>query len=133
MVSFPRLVVIDSPPELRVLRAWVADPSMPTVDLDAFYQALFDAVLSSNVFYHQGLYSLAARVAQSEWLYGNNTLPQSAKDHLELLVCQAGIAIWNKWQEAKLNHPSGAPLYRFKRYQDDSVLLFELRPAQDFL
>lgn len=125
MASLPRLVILDSPLELCRLRAWVANPSMPTVDVDAFYQRLFDAVLSRDVFYHHGLYSLAARLAHSDELYGNNTLEQMARDELEQLICQAGHAIHARWQQAKLNHPSGAPLYRFKRYQDDSVLIFE--------
>jgi hypothetical protein len=133
MATFPRLVILESPPELRRLRAWAVDPNMPTLDVDAFYQTLFDTVLGRNIFYTNGLYSLATSLAQSDRLYGNNTLSQSSKDHLEQLICQAGHAIWNSWQQAKLNHPSGVPLYRFREFRDDYVLLFELRSAQDFL
>ena len=125
MVNLPRVVILDSPPELRLLRAWVANPDMPTVDVTAFYQRLFDTVLSRDVFYHHGLYSLAANLAHSDELYGNNTLEQTARDHLEQLICQAGHAVYSRWQQAKLNHPSGVPLYRFREYQDDSVLIFE--------
>lgn len=125
----PRHVILDSPPELRLLRAWAADPNMPTVDLDQFYQALFDTVLGANIFYHNGLYSLAASMAHGDSLYGNNTLSQSARDHLETLICQAGHAIYHQWQAAKLNNPRGEPLYRFKEYRNDSVLIFERKPG----
>ncbi len=128
----PRHVILDSPPELRLLRAWVADPCMPTVDMDAFYQTLFDTTLGRNIFYHTGLYNLAATMAQSDDLYGNNTLGQSARDHLELLICQAGHAIYNQWQQAKLNNPRGEPLYRFREYRDDSLLIFERNSTASF-
>jgi hypothetical protein len=130
-MNIPNFAALDPPPELRLLRAWVMDPSMPMVDTAAFYQVFFDTVLGRNIFYHDGLYSLAERMAHSDWLYGNNTLSQSAKDYLEQLICKAGHAVYTQWQQAKLNNPRGEPLYRFREYRDDNILLFERRITED--
>jgi hypothetical protein len=117
-MNIPNFAALDPPPELRLLRAWVMDPSMPMVDTAAFYQVFFDTVLGRNIFYHDGL-------------YGNNTLSQSAKDYLEQLICKAGHAVYTQWQQAKLNNPRGEPLYRFREYRDDNILLFERRITED--
>lgn len=126
MGTIPRHIVIDSPPELRVLRAWLANPSMPSVDMTMLFQILYDAIAHRDIFYQEALYCLAAQMAQGDYLIENNTLPQIERDQLELLICNAGHAISRQMTQLKLYHPSGELLYHFREYVHDSTLIFEL-------
>jgi hypothetical protein len=126
MASLPQHVIIDSPPELRALAASTGNPHMPSVDMTAFYQTLYDTIVTRDIFYQEALYRLATQMAHGDYLFGINTLSQLERDQLELLICQAGHAISRQMNQLKLYHPTGELLYHFREYRNDSTLVFHL-------
>lgn len=128
MGSAPRHVVVDSPPEVRVLRIWVSSPLMPSVDITMLFQTLYDTIAVRDKYYQMALYHLASKMAHGDYLIETNTLRQIDRDELELLICNAGHAIAKQLEYMRLYHPSGELLYRFREYRNDSTLIFELAP-----
>lgn len=130
MGPLPRHVILDAPPEVCALRAWVARPDMPSVDLAMLFQTLYETIAHRDNYYQMALYHLAAQMAQGDYLFETNTLSQLERDQLELLICNAGHAISRQMGRLRLYHPTGELLYRFREYRNDSTLLFDLAASR---
>lgn len=128
MGSAPPIVIMDSPSELRRLRAWLGDPNMPSIDIAMLFQTLYEAIAFRDKYYQMALYHLATRMAHHDLLIETNTLSQMDRDELELMIINAGHAIARQLEYMRLYHPTGQLLYRFREYRNDSTLIFELAP-----
>lgn len=124
----PQTLVLDSPPELRILRAWVANPSMPTVDIDWLYSQIFNAIgtYQENT-WKQELYGVADRMAFSDMLYGHNDMTQMERDDLALKIISAGQAAVDYLFRMRAYESDGFFPYAFSEFRSDGLLVFLAR------
>lgn len=124
----PQTLVLDSPPELRNLRAWVANPSMPTVDIDWMYSQIFDAISNSREnTWKQELYGVADRMAFGDMLYGHSDMTQMERDDLALRIISAGQSFVHYLLRMRAYENDGYFPYAFSQFRSDGLLVFLAR------
>jgi hypothetical protein len=118
-------MVMETPRELRELRQWVEDPSRPTVDIEAFYTALFDSVSLAGSASIDDLHEFANDTGYGDALYGQHELLRYEQHQLAMLVIQAGLAITKQLNTLCLYDAEGLFPYYFRACYPNGLLLFE--------
>jgi hypothetical protein len=118
-------MVMDAPPELRRLRAWIEDVSRPTVDIDAFYGQIFHCLTLAGQDALTDLHQFANDVGYGDALFGQHALLRHEQHAVAMLVVAAGEALYAELNTRCLYQDDGVFPYYFITCHGNGLLIFE--------
>lgn len=123
---YPNFLILEFPQALREFRGKTCDLHMPTVDMSAALQQIFDA-LPDYILANDRLACTAIDMGSREGLFENSELSDGEKTQVTLAVNKLGQTIKNTLVSFNLYRDGHFP-YSFHEMLNDSTIILRYTP-----